>query len=190
MEWKKLAVVSTGLLVGVSAGAESLYKPRTFQALTSDLRVRNVGDMVTVLVYENASASSAADTSAGRMANVGIDVAGSRIRHQGSIATTNQHDGRGHTQRQGRVLAQLSVSIKEILPSGDLIVAGEQLLEINNEEQRISIEGQIRPQDVSDTNTVLSSRIANARIRYAGQGDLADKQRPAWWQRLLTLFGV
>jgi flagellar L-ring protein precursor FlgH len=80
--------------------------------------------------------------------------------------------------------------IKEILPSGDLVVAGEQLLEINNESQRISVEGRVRPQDVSDTNVVLSSRIANARIRYAGQGDLSDRQRPAWWQRFLTLFGV
>ena len=48
----------------------------------------------------------------------------------------------------------------------------------------------MRPQDVSETNIVLSSRLADARIRYAGQGDLSDKQRPAWWQRFLTWFGV
>jgi flagellar L-ring protein precursor FlgH len=36
----------------------------------------------------------------------------------------------------------------------------------------------------------MSTRIANARISYAGQGDMADRQRPAWWQRFLSLFGV
>jgi flagellar L-ring protein precursor FlgH len=172
------------------AGADSLYRPGTYQALTSDLRMRHVGDLMTVMVYENASASSAADTSTARAANVGVAVRADRHAHDGSIATSNQLDGRGRTQREGRVLAQLTVVIKEILPSGDLVVAGEQLLEINNESQRISVEGRVRPQDVSDTNVVLSSRIANARIRYAGQGDLSDRQRPAWWQRFLTLFGV
>lgn len=170
--------------------ADSLYKPNTYQALTSDLRVRHVGDMVTVLVYESASASSAADTSTGRTANAGLELHGPVSSRAGSINTVNQTDGRGSTQREGKVLAQLSTIIKEILPSGDLVIAGEQLLEINNESQRISVQGQIRPQDVSDTNVVLSNRIANARIRYAGQGDLSDRQRPAWWQRLMTMFGI
>jgi flagellar L-ring protein precursor FlgH len=43
---------------------------------------------------------------------------------------------------------------------------------------------------VSDANVVLSTRIANAKISYAGQGDLADVQRPGWWQRFLTMFGL
>lgn len=172
------------------AAAESLYKAGTYQALTSDLRVRHVGDMVTVLVYESASASSAADTSAGRTANAGVELRGPVSVRAGSINSVNQTDGRGTTQREGKVLAQLTTVIKEILPSGDLVIAGEQLLEINNESQRIAVEGRIRPQDISDTNVVLSNRIANARIRYVGQGDLSDKQRPGWWQRLLTMFGI
>ena len=172
------------------AAADSLYKPNTYQPLTSDLRARKAGDLITVLVYENASASSTADTSAGRDANVGIQVQGTGKSFGAGIKSTNQTDGRGRTQREGKVLAQITVTIKQITDSGDLIVAGEQLLEINNERQQISVEGQVRPQDVSDTNTVLSTRIANARIRYSGQGDLSDKQRPAWWQRFLTLFGA
>lgn len=172
------------------AAAESLYKPNTYQPLTSDLRVRHVGDMVTVLVYENASASSIADTSAGRTANSGLELHGPVGARSGSINTISQTDGRGSTEREGKVLAQLSTVIKEILPSGDLVIAGEQLVEINNESQRISVQGQVRPQDISDTNVVQSNRIANARIRYAGQGDLSDRQRPAWWQRFLNLFGI
>jgi flagellar L-ring protein precursor FlgH len=190
MTMSRIFALAGLLFFAAGAHADSLYKPGTYQALTSDLRVRHVGDLITVMVYENASASSAADTSAGREASVGFDAQGTGKRFAAGLRTNNNTDGRGRTQREGKVLAQITVAIKGVTESGDLIVAGEQLLEINNERQEISIEGRIRPQDVSDTNTVLSTRIANARIRYAGQGDLADKQRPAWWQRFLTLFGL
>lgn len=172
------------------AGAETLYKPATYQALTSDLRVRHVGDLITVMVYESASATSSANTSAGRDANLGFDVQAPGKGFAGAVRSNNQTEGRGRTQREGKVLAQITVAIKQVTESGDLVIGGEQLLDINNERQQISVEGRIRPQDVSDTNVVLSTRIANAKIRYVGQGDLADKQRPAWWQRFLANFGV
>lgn len=172
------------------AGAESLYKPGTFQSMTSDLRQRQPGDLITVMVYESSSASSTAGTTAGRDATVGLDMRSPHKSFAGSIKAGNHTDGRGRTQREGKVLAQITVSIQAIGENGDLYVRGEQMLEINNEKQQISVEGRIRPQDVSDTNVVLSTRVADARIRYSGQGDLADKQRPAWWQRFLTWFGV
>lgn len=170
--------------------AASLYDPVRFQPLTSDLRPRRAGDLLTVMVYESSSASSTADTRASRDANVGLDVQGTGKSWGAGIGANNQVDGRGRTQREGKVLAQITVEIKTVADNGDLFVAGEQMLEINNERQQISLEGRVRPQDISQTNVVLSTRIANARIRYAGQGDLADVQRPAWWQRLLTLFGA
>ncbi len=170
--------------------AESLYKADSYQALTSDLRARRVGDLITVMVYESASATSTANTSAGRDANVGLDLQGTGKSYSAGIGANNGTDGRGRTQREGRVLAQITVFIQGVAANGDLTIAGQQLVDINNERQEIVIEGRIRAQDVSDTNVVLSTRIANARIRYTGQGDLADKQRPAWWQRFLTLFGV
>jgi flagellar L-ring protein precursor FlgH len=173
-----------------ASAADSLYRPDSYQALSSDLRARRVGDLITVMVYESASASSAANTSVGRDANVGLDVQGTGKSWSAGINAGNQTDGRGRTQREGKVLAQLTVTIRAIGERGDLSIAGEQVVDINNERQEIAVEGQIRPQDVSDTNVVLSTRIANARIRYVGQGDLADKQRPAWWQRFLALFGL
>lgn len=178
------------LLACVPAVADSLYKSATYQPLTSDLRARRVGDLITVMVYESASASSTADTTVGRDATIGVDLRAQSRNYAGSVKAGNQTDGRGRTQREGKVLAQITVAITSVDEHGDLLIRGEQLLEINNESQQISVEGRIRPQDVSDTNVVLSTRIANARIRYSGQGDLADKQRPAWWQRFLTLFGV
>jgi flagellar L-ring protein precursor FlgH len=173
-----------------AAQTPSLYEPASYQAFTSDLRPRKVGDLLTVAVYENASASTTANTSAGRDATVGLELRAPSKAYSPSVKTNNQMDGRGRTEREGRVLAQITVAIKEISQQGDLVIAGDQLLEVNNEKQHIHVEGRVRPQDVSDANVVQSTRIANARISYAGQGDLADVQHPAWWQRFLTLFGL
>ncbi|WP_256082047.1 flagellar basal body L-ring protein FlgH [Massilia sp. YIM B04103] len=182
-------------VLGAPAQATSLYQAGSYQPLTSDLRPRRVGDLITVMVYENSSASTAANTSAGRDAGVGfgLDARANQGKNHELAAhakSHNQLDGRGRTVREGRVLAQLTVSIRAIDERGDLLVGGEQLLEVNNEKQQIRLEGRIRPQDVSDANVVLSTRIADAKISYAGQGDLADMQRPGWWQRFLTLFGL
>ncbi len=191
-----------------AASATSLYKPGQYQPLTSDLRMRRVGDLITVMVYENASASSTgkqfprldltrrstANTSVGREASADLALQGTSKNYNGgvsgSIGTGNSTDARGRTQREGKLLAQITVAVRAVSLNGDLVIGGDQLLEINNERQQIAIEGIVRQQDVSDTNVVLSTRVANAKIRYSGYGDLADKQRPAWWQRFLTLFGV
>lgn len=189
MRWFIFTFLSA--LAGVSAAqGTSLYQPSSYQAFTSDLRPRKVGDLITVMVYENASASTTANTSAGRDGAVALDLRGPGKHYGPAVKANNQMDGRGRTEREGRVLAQLTVAIREITPQGDLLIAGDQLLEVNNEKQQIHVEGRVRPQDVSDANVVLSTRIANARISYAGQGDLADLQRPGWWQRFLTLFGL
>lgn len=183
-------LIAAAAATGAAAHADSLYKPGSYQALTGDVRARNVGDLITVMVYENASASSTADTSAARDASVGFDLRGTGKSFAAGINTNNSTDGRGRTQREGKVLAQITVMVREVSKNGDLLIAGEQMLEINNEKQQISVEGRIRSQDVGENNSVLSTRIANARIRYSGQGDLADRQRPAWWQRFISLFGV
>src|SRR5207245_2200204 len=110
--------------------------------------------------------------------------------YQAGLATRNDFEGRGSTQRSGRVLGQLTVGVQQVLPNGDLQLAGTQELEINGERQMIRLEGRVRPQDVSDANTVLSTRVADARIAFVGDGVLAERQQPSWWHRLLTWFGL
>jgi flagellar L-ring protein precursor FlgH len=173
-----------------AAPKESLYSEATYMSLTSDRRVRRVGDIVSVVIYENSSASSTADTAANRDADVGVSVNIPRFNHSGVANTTNDFSGGGRTQRAGKVLAQLTVTVVDIAPNQDLLVAGEQLLEINGERQTIRLEGRVRPRDITEQNTVLSTRVADAKISFAGEGVVGDRQRPGWWQQLLTLFGL
>jgi flagellar L-ring protein precursor FlgH len=185
-----VAILLAIVVISQDASAKSLYQEGTYRALTSDHKAHRVGDLLTVLVYENASASSTANTTATRDAHVGLDLDWNANRHGGNAQATNQLNGRGQTQREGKVIAQITVSVQSIAENGDLVIAGDQLLDVNNEQQQIRVEGKVRPQDVSDVNTVLSTRIADARISYAGEGDIADRQRSAWWQKVLTWFGL
>lgn len=172
--------------------AQSLYDETSFRSLTADQKAFRVGDVLTVQVVENATATANADTGTARRNNLGVDL--SLHYHRDRKASANaavggDFDGGGSTQRAGRLLAQLSVSIRDVQPNGDLLVAGEQQLTINDERQRISLTGRVRPQDISEGNVVLSSRIADADINYVGEGHLADRQKPAWWRQFADWLG-
>lgn len=168
----------------------SLYSDAQFLPLTADRRKLAAGDALTILVYENTSATSSADTGTHRDSDVGVGISLPSSSRRAAISANNEFAATGRTQRTGRVLAQLTVSVREVLPNGDLLVGGEQVLEINGEKQTIRAEGRVRPLDISEQNTVLSSRLADARLTFSGEGVLGGMQRPSWWQRLLGLMGI
>jgi len=188
----RMLAASLLALAATTASAQSLYDAKTFRPITADSKAFRVGDIVTIQIVENASASANADTDLKRSNSAGAELHfRSPIPIAGANATaTGQFDGGGQTARTGQLLATLSVSVRDVLPNGDLLVSGEQLLVINEEQQRIDVEGRVRPQDISDANTVLSNRVADARITYVGEGDLANRQKPGWWHHLLDLFGL
>ncbi|MBX3625323.1 MAG: flagellar basal body L-ring protein FlgH [Rhizobacter sp.] len=180
-----LALAATG------AAAQSLYSESNFRPLTADNKAYRVGDVLTVQIVESAAASANADTATRRSNDISAGLTRAHVAPIGvGIGTSGEFDGGGKTTRTGKLLAQLTVQVKQVLPNGDLQVAGEQLLLINDEQQRINVEGRVRPQDISENNVVLSSRLAAARITYVGDGELADRQKPAWWRQLLDWIGL
>lgn len=179
------------LLTLPQAMATSLYDERSFRPLTGDHKAYRVGDVLTVQVFENSSASTTADTGTRRSNSLDAELThGARRVGQTGIAVNGEFDGGGRTQRANRVLITLSVTVREVLSNGDLRVAGEQLLLINDEQQRVTLEGRVRPQDISDANVVLSTRLADGRITYLGEGEVSDRQQRAWWRKLLDWVGM
>jgi flagellar L-ring protein precursor FlgH len=171
--------------------AGSLYSEHSFAPLTGDRRLFKAGDLVTVVIYENATASSTADTGVNRDQSLGISAnSWSMGQRNAGIGTTNDFNGGGSTERAGKLLAQMTVAVQQVLPNGDLALGGEQVIEINGERQTISLQGRVRPSDVTELNTVLSSRIADAQISFVGHGVVGEHQQPGWWHHLLTLFGL
>jgi flagellar L-ring protein precursor FlgH len=173
------------------AAAASLYNEQTYRAITADAKAYRVGDLLTVQVSENSSASTSADTGTRRKNNLNAQLGhgAGPVAHSG-IAVAGDFDGGGSTQRSNRVLITLTVTVREVLPTGDLRVSGDQLLVINGEQQQVTLQGRVRPQDVSDANVVPSTRLADAQITYSGEGELSQRQQRAWWRKLLDWAGL
>jgi flagellar L-ring protein precursor FlgH len=179
------------LLGAQPAAGESLYREGEFRSPVADVRAYRPGDSLTVLIVENSSAQSTTDTRSSRDQAVSVEAL--NLRHPpaagAAVRTNNDFDSQGRTQRSGRLLASITVTVLDVTPNGELQVAGQQLIDINNEKQQIKLQGRVRPQDISG-NSVLSTRLANAQISYVGDGDLSERSRPSWWLRLLTFIGL
>ena len=184
-----LAVAAVCGLAG-TAQAQSLYDEATYSPLAGDRRSFKVGDLITVLVAEQSSAVSSADTDADRSASLQAQATLPHKSSQAGVGVSSDFDGGGRTQRSGRVLAQLTVRVKSIEPPAELVVYGDTQLTITAVRQTTTLWGRWRPIDVTETNTVPSSRLADARIVYNGDGVLASRQKPGLWQNLLNLLGL
>jgi len=170
---------------------------RSGSILFSDLKARRVNDVVTINIVEQASSKGDATTKlqksstlgAGLDSFFGLENRAARSNPDMNMSsllgarTKNDFDGKGETERTGKLIATMSAIVTEVLPNGNLRIEGRRLVKINNEEQVMILSGIVRPRDVATDNTILSSQIADARIIYSGVGDVSDKQRPGWFNR-------
>jgi flagellar L-ring protein precursor FlgH len=168
-------------------------------SLFYDLKARNVGDIVTVAIYEKASASKEASTATGRDSNANADITKffgletNLTNLNSSLDPTNLIDvgykndftGTGKTSRKEDLIATLTTRVVEVLPNGNLRIVGGKTVTVNNEDQIIRLAGIIRPADISPTNIVDSQHILDANIEYTGNGVISDKQKPGWMVRIL-----
>ncbi|HEX7888063.1 MAG TPA: flagellar basal body L-ring protein FlgH [Ramlibacter sp.] len=189
MSWRVTCLL--GLLLATSTQAQSLFDEHSWRGWTGDNKAFRPGDVLTVQVLENSSASSSADTGTRRSNRLQAELAhGSNKSAQASLAVAGEFDGGGRTQRASRLLTTVSVVVQEVLPGGHLRVAGTHSLMVNEELQRVTLEGIVRTVDITDANVVSSSRLAEARITYLGEGDVTERSRRAWWRRLLDALGL
>lgn len=191
MKRQRVIVACTLGVVAIAAQGQSLFREETFRGLTQDNKAYRPGDVLTVQVFENSSASSSAETGTRRNNHLQTELAhGNGRSTQAALAVAGDFDGGGRTQRSSRLLATVTVTVQEVLPLGQLRVAGTQSVTVNEEVQRVTLEGIVRPVDISDGNVVQSTRIAQARITYVGEGDLSERNRRAWWRQLLDALGL
>lgn len=172
------------------AQAQHLYDIDRESSWVADHRASAVGDVVTVLVVETSSAESRADSA--RERDIGLEAG---VRYPAGTPSVGMslgwdEEGAGRTSRRGNLRAQISAQVVEVLPGGDLRLKGEQLIVVNGERQRIVLGGIARPIDIRQDNTVLSTRLAAADIRYDGAGFVHDGQRPGWLGRALAWIGL
>lgn len=181
-------VLLVSALAGLSgvAAAGTMYSDQQYVSLASDPRASNVGQTLTVLIYEQASSSTSAERGTSKSAGIEGTVKGNINLNTGSIDVAGKGEGSGTISRTGRLMASVSVTVNEVLANGELLVSGEQLIEFNEENQHIKIEGRIRPEDISADNTVISTRLADSKITYVGDGLLGQQQKPGIITRFIN----
>ncbi|MBT1075246.1 flagellar basal body L-ring protein FlgH [Geobacter grbiciae] len=169
--------------------------------LMEDNKARRKGDVITVVIVENASASKQATTDTNRDASISASIpylmglerqklllgklTNADLGNLLGASTTSKFGGSGATTRKENLVATMSAKITDVLPNGNFLIEGRRNVKVNNEDQIIILQGTVRPRDVSPDNTVSSSLIADARITYTGEGVVSDRQRPGWLMNIL-----
>ena len=169
---------------------QNLYQPGNWSAMASDRRAAAVGDSITVVVYQAAQSSNSTQNGSQKSTQLKGAIRGGSIDESGELSLGGSYAGRGSIQRSEKLVTQLSVTIQQVLPNGDLVIEGEQRMHVNGEDTRIAIRGRIRPSDINADNAILSSRIANAEINYDGKGFVSRSAKPGLINRLFSLLGL
>lgn len=170
------------------------------RSLVADFRASRVGDLVTIRVNESPRAAGDAATDMDRAssqtfgASKLLGFAQSLQRAHPDLDTDEMinlmsqasFSGSGETTRGSRVQASVATRVRRQMPNGDLFLEGTKVLMVNGEELHIYVSGVVRPQDIEQDNSVLSSLIADAQIEFTGRGALTDNQKQGWLARLIS----
>lgn len=192
----KLTVLTTAItamstmLPGANAHAEDLFRPGATQSLTSDRRASATGDLITIVIVQAAESSTSVQSGTQRSSAVNGRVGIGGIDEAASLSAGGSYNGRGEVRRSERFVTQMTATIAEILPNGDLIINGSQRLHVNGEVTLVEVRGRIRATDIDSENRVPSNRIADAQINYNGKGFVTRSAKPGLIQRLFSLLGL
>ena len=173
-----------------AVSAEDLYRRNNWSAMGSDRKASAVGDLLTVVVYENSQSTNSTKTDSKRSTQLGGSIAGGSLQENGALQLGGGYSGGGAVSRSDTLVAQITVTVREVLPSGDLLVTGQQSMKLNKEDTLIGIEGRVRREDVNADNRVLSTRIADAKIIYDGKGFVARSAKPGLVARVFRFLGL
>lgn len=185
--------IFTGLLVlGVGLNlwaAESIISAKSYESLYTDKRSIGLGKTITVLIMETSSASTANANSSSRDLNVSGNYATDNSTGNGSVGLGLDRSVDDGSSRSGNFTAAITAEITNKWTTGKLYIEGNQTLIVDGDEQKIFVSGWLRPEDITSDNTVISSRLSNARIEYKGYDVDGDGEKRGWWYRMWSFMG-
>lgn len=164
-----------------------------YTPLTSGGRAGRVGDIVTIQLVERTAAtkSNAAGTQRGGSIGLSPPTSGPLSLFSPSdigMGGDQQFTGKGDASQSNALSGEVSVTVAEVYPNGMMLVRGEKLLTLNRGDERVQISGLIRAMDIGPDNRILSTRVANANIRYVGKGEIARASKQGWLQRFFSII--
>ncbi|MDE2131910.1 MAG: flagellar basal body L-ring protein FlgH [Betaproteobacteria bacterium] len=152
--------------------------------LFEDVRARNVGDTLTVMILENSSATEKngndanhASSVTANFPSVTVPATGKHVLDGPSASATaaNKLANTGDSSGSNFLTGSITATVIEVLPNGNLMISGEKLVSINQVDEYIRISGVVNPANVQTGNTVLSTQVSDARIEYKGGNANIDR---------------
>lgn len=192
--------VITGLIVLLlivnlllPVGADSVWNSDSASPYSTQ-KAYKVGDIVNVIILERTSAQNKAGTSTDVKDNLSLKFSHTIQRLAPIIGTdnsatgnfSNKYRGFGNTSRSSNVQARIAAWVTNVLPNGNLSIKGRHRVEVNDEVQEITINGIVRPKDISGANSIYSYQVANAELAVKGTGVIADTESPGWLTRIFN----
>ncbi len=169
----------------------SIYSNSQSGLFATDRRASKIGDILTVALSENFSASKSQSAKSAKKGAMKFDLP--NIMTAGADdglfdSTSDQSfDGSGSAGQNNSLKGELSVTVTKVFSNGNMEILGQKKLTLNNGDEYIRLVGIIRPEDITNQNVVQSSRIANAKISYTGAGDIADTSRKGWFSKFIDV---
>lgn len=172
----------------------AIYNPEYGIELFRDQTAYRTGDVLSVVLSEATSAQTSASTNTTKDDEVDIGapvILGYPITKNDLSATVTSSAGRefsgtGDSAQSNSLSGEISVTVHQVLPNGNLLVRGEKILRINQGAEYVRLSGLVRLRDIRADNTVLSGKIANAQISYGGKGALAQSNQQGWLSRFFS----
>ncbi|MGH8039797.1 MAG: flagellar basal body L-ring protein FlgH [Stenotrophomonas sp.] len=163
--------------------------------LYSDRRARDVGDLLTITLTESTTAQTTANTTTDKESNLSLGtptIFGAPVTLGGkdilsaSAAGKRDFTGKGTSAQSNRLQGSVTVTVMQRLPNGNLVVQGAKNLRLNQGDELVQVQGIVRAADISQDNTIPSSRVADARIVYGGRGPVAQSNAMGWLSRFFN----
>jgi flagellar L-ring protein precursor FlgH len=162
---------------------------RNEHPLFEDKRARNVGDILTINIVESTKASESTSNSASHAGSINASTptltkgvtttttTGQTILNPFNIsdASNGNLDNKSANAGAHTFTGTMAVTVIEVMPNGNLLVGGEKLVAINQNNEYIRLSGVIDPVTITATNTVLSTQVADVHLEYKGSNNNLDK---------------
>jgi len=179
------------------ARPQSLWHDASSKSMYADKRASGIGDIITILVQENSTATKNNETKTERNSSLSAAItsflyspgASGLLTKGGQLPamaynSDAKHDGSGSINDSENVIAKIAVRIVDVLPNNNFVLEGKRETSFSGEHQTIVLRGVVRSDDVNADNTVFSYNVSDATIQIIGKGTVTDSQRKGWFTRL------
>ena len=178
--------VSLKVVESSTASSGSLWSDSGRLAnMVADYKAARIGDLVTITVAQNLSASSTGNVSTNRSfsANSGITALPGQLKTTGvaSLFSPNSNQvlaGKAQATSQTSLSTTLTGHVAAVLPGGTMVIEAERQITMNNQHETVILRGLVRPGDLDATNTVASNHVGDLEVEVKGKGVISEGTRP------------